>query len=209
MKPKKTIIAVDLHGVLFKHNYKNMFKLFFKSKNKRKLIFALINPRLWIDVIKLMRKKAVAEEFFVGLAQKYHRLQPFLPLGITIANQQTVTPGMVEALVHLKKKGYELHLFSNIGSIVFEDLHKKYPNILALFDALKMPSQDNGYLRKPSKKAFEEYLKEHNPYGKKVIFIDDKKKNVEAATQHGIISILFHSMPQLKQELLLIGITSK
>lgn len=206
MDPKSTVIAVDLHGVLFKPNYKNMFKQFFKNKKKLKLVFALINPRLWIDVVRLMHKRAIVEEFFIRLGKKYHRLEPFIPLGIKIANQQEPVTDVVKTLNNLKKKGYSIHLFSNIGSIIFEDLNKKFPTLFKMFDSFTMPSHTNGYLRKPSKKAFEEYLNEHNTDGKQVIFIDDKKRNVHAAKKHGIISILFRSPRQLKEKLLSIGV---
>jgi len=206
MNPQKTILAIDLHGVLFKHDYKRMFKTYWQSKHKLKLILALINPLLWVDVIRLMRQNAIAEQFLVGLAEKHHRLKPFVHLGIHIANQQKPIQKVVDMLEHLKNKGYTLHLFSNIGSITFEEIWKKFPSIFQLFDSFILPSQSNNYLRKPNPIAFATYLRENNKENKQVVLIDDKRKNVRQAKNHGIKSIWFQSPEHLQQQLLTMGI---
>lgn len=206
MKPQKTILAIDLHGVLFKHDYQRMLKAYWQSKHKLKLILALINPLLWIDAIHLMRERAVAEQFLVGLADKHHRLKPFVQLGIHIANQQKPIQKVVDMLKNLKNKGYTLHLFSNIGSIAFEDIQKKFPVIFQLFDSFILPSRSNNYLRKPNPTAFATYLRENNKENKQVILVDDKKKNVIQAKNHGMKSILFQSPEHLQQQLLAMNI---
>ena len=204
--PRDTIIAVDLHGVLFKHDYKNMFRTFFKSKHKPKLFFALLSPLLWIDVVKLIFRNSVAEEYFIGLARKHRRLKPFITLGIAIANQQRPAEEVVSLCNDLKTKGYTLHLFSNIGSIVFDDLQRKFSDIFQLFDCLCIPSEENDYRRKPSKRAFKAYLDLYNPREKQVILIDDKKVNVRAAREYGLHSIFFRFPAQLKRELHQMGL---
>ena len=206
MNPQKTILAIDLHGVLFKHDYKRMFKAYWQSKHKLTLILALINPLLWINAIRLACQHAVAEQFLIGLADKHHRLKPFVPLGIHIANQQKPIKKVVTMLKDLKNKGYTLHLFSNIGSIVFEDIRKNFPDIFQLFDSFILPSRSNNYLRKPSPVAFTTYLRENNKKNKKVVLIDDKIKNIRQAKYHGIKGILFKSPEHLQHQLLAIGI---
>ena len=205
---QKAIIAVDLHGVLFVARHKNMFRTFFKSKEKLKLFFALCSPFLWADVLKLMKKKAVAEEYLVGLAEKHHRLKKFVPLGIEIANQQDPNQEVIEVLKELKKNGCTLHLFSNIGGIIFEDLRKKYPVPMTLFESFSLASRENGYARKPHEKAFTTFLKTHNPHNLPVILIDDKKKNIRGAQKHGITTIFFTSPKQLRTELVKLNLIS-
>jgi len=206
MNPHKTIVTIDLHGVLFKHDYKNMLRTFFKSKYKAKLFFALLNPLLWIDTIKLFFGRAVAEEYLIGLARKHHRLKPFVPLGMAIANQQKPVEEVVNLCSALKIKGYTLHLFSNIGSIVFDDLQRKFADIFQLFDCICLPSEANDYRRKPSNQAFKAYLDLYNPREKQVILIDDKMVNIRAARKHGLRSIFFHSPAQLKRDLRHMGL---
>ncbi len=201
MDPNDTVIAVDLHGVLFKHNYKKMLLIFLASKKKLQLIRALLSPSLWIDTIKLIKRNGIAEQFLVGLADKHHRLRPFVPLGIAIANQQKPQLDVINILKELKKNGYKLYLFSNIGSIIFDDLHKKFPELMKLFESFTIPSKHEGYIRKPSTKAFQLYISQNGLENKKIILIDDNRKNTKAARQHGIHGIFFSSIKQLNKEL--------
>jgi len=201
VNPSDTVIAIDLHGVLFRHDYKKMVATAFKSKQKLTLIRALLSPSLWKDIIKLIRKGAVAEEFLVGLAETHQRLKPFVQLGITIANQQRPNESLIQLLKQLKKQGYELYLFSNIGSIIFDDLRKKFPTIFNMFKSFTVPEKSTGYIRKPNSNAFRKYLETNNLTKKKIILIDDKNRNVQAAQQQGIHAILFRSVDQLEQEL--------
>jgi len=178
-----------------------MFRAFFKSKKKIKLIFSLCRFSLWRDVFRLMKKGAVAEEFLVGLADTHHQLKPFVPLGIDIANQQVPNESVITILKQLKQNGCALHLFSNIGAIIFDDLRKKFPEPFTLFESFSLASRENNYLRKPDDRTYELFLKTYNPDGAPVILIDDKKRNTRAAKKHGIISIFFESTKQLQQEL--------
>ena len=184
-----------------------MFRTLFKSKHKPKLFFSLLSPVLWINVAKFFfkklftKKRLVAEKYFIDLARKYHHLEPFEALGIEIANQQKPIEEVVSLCKALKTKGYTLHLFSNIGPILFDDLHRKFPDIFQLFDCFCLPTEENNYRKKPSKRAFKAYLELYNPQKKQVILIDDKMKNIRSARENGLQGIFFRSPAQLKQEL--------
>jgi len=201
LEPKKTIIAVDLHGVLFTHNYKKMFKTFWQHKKKLKLLRAIISPALWLDFFKLLKKNAVAEEYIVGLANKHHRLKPFVPLGIKIANTQQPSEPVIAMLKTLKKNGCSLHLFSNIGDTIFADLLNKFPKTFTLFEGFTISAPKNNYQRKPQAQAFQDFLKKHNQNNKTVILIDDKRKNIRGARQNGLIGIFFESAQQIEKRL--------
>jgi len=206
LDPKKTIIAVDLHGVLFTHNYKKMLKTFWHSKKKLKLFFATLSPALWLDFFKLLKKNAVAEEYIVRLADTHKRLRPFVPLGIEIANTQKPSQPVIDMLKKLKKNGCTLQLFSNIGDTIFADLLGKHPDIFTLFENFTIAAQENNYRRKPHVQAFEDFLKTHNQENKTVILIDDKRKNIRGAQQNGLIGIFFESAQQVENELKSLGI---
>jgi len=198
--PQNTIIAFDLHDVIVKYDYRAIVKTFFKHDKKLKFFIALLNPFFWKDVIKLKLQKAVPEQFIIQLGKKYKRLTPYIPLGIKIANCQNPDPRMIELLKQLKNQGYTLHLFSNIGATILQDLKQKFPDIIAYFDNVTIPSQENGYTRKPYQHAFEHYLAKHVKKDEQVIFIDDKKRNIKMAEKVGIIGIRFCSPRQLKSE---------
>ena len=206
LDPKKTVIAVDLHGVLFKHDYKKMLKLFWDSKNKLQLFRAIISPSLWLDLLKLKKKGAVIEQYLVLLADKHVRLKPFVPLGIAIANAQKPINPVIDILLKLKNKGYKLELFSNIGETIFKNLQKKTPKVFTLFDSFTISSKSNDYRRKPNADAFQAFLKSHNTKNKTVILIDDKQKNTCGAQKNGIIGLLFTSAKQMEKELQRLGV---
>jgi len=203
---ENTIIAFDLHDVLVRYDYKEIFHLLYKNPKKFTLLISLLNPLLWFDLIKLFTNNAVAEQYIVILGNKYKKLQPHIPMGVEIANSQLPVPQMVDLLKYLKKLGYELHLFSNIGAEIFEALKLKLPNLFHYFDSLSIPSQKNGYLRKPYQNAFDNFLSQHDTMKKQVIFIDDKKKNIKKAQENKIIGIHFRSPCQIKRELEEIGV---
>ncbi|MCK5633058.1 HAD hydrolase-like protein [bacterium] len=207
MKSQNTVFAIDLHGVIFKHNYTKMFKTFFICKKKLQLLRALLSPSLWLDSIKLKKKKGIAEQYLVRLADKHHKLKPFVPLGITIANHQKPQHDFIALLHTLKKNGYKLYLFSNIGSVIFKDIQKKFPDIFSLFENFTIPSKEDNYIRKPTNKSFDRFIFTNNLKNKNIIFIDDKQKNIDAAQQHNINGIFFRSTKQLCTELKNVGIT--
>ncbi len=206
MNQKTTVFAFDLHGVVFKRDYPQMVKILWKTPHKFKLFIALCNPLFWFDALKLLYNNGVAEQFIVSLAQQHQRLLPFVPLGITIANTQKPVPAVVNLLKKLKSNGYQLHIFSNIGALCLTDLQPHHSEIFALFSSITIPSQENGYIRKPSNQAFANFFTNSGATPHNVIFIDDSRSNIRAAQQHGITGIYFKSAQQLRTELVTRGL---
>lgn len=206
--PENTIIAFDFHDVLVNYDYKKIIKTFWSSNKKFKLFIILLNPIIWLDIIKLKHQKAVSEQYIVWLGKKYKNLEPYVSLGIEIANTQKTNPDMLNLLKNLKLLGYELQLFSNIGGIIIQDAIPKFPEIFNCFSKIIVPSQENKYIRKPFDNAFINYLQEnkYNKINKKFIFIDDKSKNTKKATKYGILGIRFKNHDQLAQEFKNLGI---
>jgi len=197
--PQNTIITFDLHDVLVKYDYKAIFNNLWQCDKKFNLFIALLNPFFLYDVVKLLLQHAVAEQYIVGLGNKYKRLTPFIPLGIKIANCQKPVPQMLNLLKELKQTGYTLHLFSNIGAKILDDFKKQLPDLFQYLEKVTVPSEKNGYLRKPYQKAFENFTKQHNKHNKQIIFIDDKIKNIKTADKNKIIGILFQNPKQLRE----------
>lgn len=207
--PDNTIIAFDFHDVLVDYDWPQIIKTFLKSDKKFRLFIALLNPKIWLDLIKLKMSEAVSEQYIVWLGNKYKSLTPYVQLGIKIANTQKVNQKMLIILKNLKQNGYELHLFSNIGLVIYNDAKNKFPEIFDCFDKIIVPSKGNGYIRKPHKNAFENYLTQighefNNNFIKnslkQIIFIDDKLKNIENGEKYGMIGIKFKNYDQLLQE---------
>jgi len=204
--PENTIITFDLHDVIVNYDYSEISKTFFKSKKKLKLLIAMLNPFVWYDIIKLKWHDSVAEQYIVGLGEKYASLKPYIPLGIRIANCQRPNHQVIKLLKELKSKGYTLHLFSNIGAQIFEQFKIKFPEIIKHFDLTSIPSKQNGYLKKPYHKAFAHYLEKLKHDDRQIIFIDDKAQNIQKAASYGIIGVHFSNLYQLKKDLATIGL---
>jgi len=207
--PENTIITFDLHDVLVQYDYGQIVNHFWQEKQKLRLFLAFLHPVLLYDTIKLFLNDAVAEQYIISLPQKHKILQPYIPLGIKIANSQTIVPQMFELVKELKKLGYTLDIFSNIGAEIFKDLEKKYPVFFSYFNSVTLPSQANGYIRKPSHNSFKNYLANHHILDKQIIFIDDKMRNIKPAYKHKIVGILYKNPDQLKEQLLLLGILKR
>jgi len=204
--PQNTILTFDLHDVIVNYDYGKIIKTFFKSNRKLKLLFAMLNPFVWKDIITLKWHGAVAEEYIVGLGEKYPSLKPYVPLGIRLANCQRPNPAMINFIKELKNKGYTIHLFSNIGAEIFEHFKTKFPAIIAQFDAISIPSKQNGYLKKPYHDAFINFLETYKNDNRQIIFIDDKMRNIQKAASYGIIGIHFKNPGQLKKYLADLGL---
>jgi len=207
--PENTIITFDLHDVIVNYDYSEILHTFLQNKNKLKLIIAMLNPFVWWDIAKLTWQDSVAEQYIVGLGEKYTSLKPFIPLGTQIANCQRPNPRMVKLLEELKQRGYTLHLFSNIGAQIFEDFKKKFPELIELFDMISIPSKQNGYSKKPHDSAFTNYLKKLKNDGRQIIFVDDKVRNLEKAHSHDITGILFTNTYKLRAKLEDLGLASE
>jgi len=194
------IITFDLHGVVFRHDYKKMIQFFWKSPDKWKLAWATLSPRLWIDVLKLARICSVPEAFIMHLAQQNVTIKELLPTIIRIMNAQTPHKLTVELVQKLKKQGYQLHIISNIGETIYRDLEKQFPDILHMFDHVIVTCAANGYISKPNPEMYYTYLSTIDD-SKKPIFIDDKIKNICSALNCNIASIYYESYEQTQEDL--------
>lgn len=191
--PQNTTFSFDLHRVVLKYDYPQIIHIIFKNLWVIPGLFYFLNPRIWIDMLKLLKNHAVVEKYIMFLSNKYPYLKKFVPVAIEISNAQKPNRKTIEIIRQLKKGGYTIHLFSNIGLETFNDLTPQFPDVFSLFDDIKVTSPDSDYLAKPHPDAFASYLKELNGDKKQVIFIDDKTRNIKVAQSCGIIGLLFIS----------------
>jgi beta-phosphoglucomutase-like phosphatase (HAD superfamily) len=206
LAPQNSIIVFDIHGVLFTHHYTNMLKQIARHGFSFTLLRCALNPRLITHSLRLVAKQSVPEAYIVGLAEKFKCLQPFVPLGITIANTQIPNLAVWHLVHELKKNGYELHILSNIGQTIFEDLRTKYPEIFSAFSAVKVANPQEQYIGKPNPLIFNTYLTTYNPTNKQIIFIDDKPKNIKAAEKNGMMGVYFCCPSHVRSKFEYLGI---
>ena len=102
----------------------------------------------------------------------------------------------------LKQQGFSIGIISNIEKVTHQIVEDW--NILENFD-YKFMSYEIGY-SKPDLEIYE-YVLKHLPFSKnELLFIDDKKTNVESAMKCGIHSLHYTSLSDLKISLNSLGL---
>ena len=197
--PETTIIAFDLHNVVFK-------------KQKRKIIMQNIrlltkgawrytfSPRLWYRFYKIRRNSDVAEDIFQKISVQYPGIMKFRRDFIRMTNHQRPIYSMMDLIKLLKEQGYSLYILSNIGKETFEELCIFYPELLEYFDGAFTARADNNYLHKPHREfyeGFKEFVEKDGHADKQILFVDDLKKNLVAAADCDIAGVHFTSPRRL------------
>lgn len=205
INPDNAIIAFDLHRVIMHRTWGAALAYAFKlAWRKKEMLLLALNPIFWIRALYAVSKTRVSDDIYERLVKTYPRLAHFRDDFIALENIQSADPAMVMLMCDLKKRGFTLALFSNIGERAYADMKHKHPELFGLFDISFSPKKEDNYLQKPQPAFFKKFLTflEHHGYkNRKVLFIDDKKKNLTAAAQAGISSILFKSTEQLRNTL--------
>ncbi len=205
---ERNIIVFDLHDVLFERNYWQVIKALAYMDNKGKFIALLLTPSFIIDALKMLLVTRVSEAYLIKLSQKHTRLIPYLETIIDLTNVLLPMKEMFLLINLLKVKGYKIYIFSNIGSLTYQKLYGSYQHFFNHFDGIHYVESSNDWLAKPHEDAYRLFLQKYNINPHQMIFIDDKPKNVIAAQQHGITSIVFKSTRQLLQQLTKLNVIS-
>jgi len=199
-----TILLFDLHDVIFTFDGKKVAHILWNTKQKWNIFTTIFHPVFLWQLIKMLWRDATDEQFYTIFEKRRPQL---LPLIIEITNAQKIIPGMDKLIENLSQRGYELHVGSNIGPSRFKQLSEDFPQVIRHFKKVKFVNPDTvPLIRKPKKQYFTDYLQEHNGQNKQVVFIDDQKRNVDAANALGITAILCKSPAQLQKQLKELGI---
>lgn len=197
--PETTIIAFDLHNVVFKKQTRKIVMQGLRLLPKGTWRYTL-SPRLWYRFYKLRAQSAVAEDIFHKIAQHYPGLERFRGDFIRMTNHQRPIVAVMEMIAHLKAQGFNLYILSNIGRDTFEELREIYPELQEYFDGAFTARAENNYRHKPHLDFYEEfkrYLEQEGHQDKQILFIDDLKKNLAAAAQCNIAGVHFTSPKRL------------
>jgi len=109
---------------------------------------------------------------------------------------------MFELLVGLKKKGYKIGFLSNTEKTTAEYfLDENYDKY---FDVV-MFSWNEGMM-KPNLEIYKKLLKNLGLKAEEVVFVDDKKENIDGANEVGIHGILYKSYDKLIDSLEKLGV---
>ena len=195
----QTALVFDLHGVIFRFDPILAVTAATTAISKILLLRTVLNPFIIWDVIKLLHNSAVVEEAIMAIGYKYPNLKAIIPTALKIANAQIPIIPTVQLIKQMKRNGFRLYIFSNIGEQSANILKTKYPEIFALFDGILVTESRDNYIMKPSQAAFNKFLTKFNLEKKQIIFIDDKQSNIHIARTMGIAAIQFVNPCQCKQ----------
>lgn len=204
MKINDTIIAFDLHSVLFKPNWREVGHILWHYKHKLSILACAFKPRLVYKSLRLLANDPTDEEFFALFEQHCPHL---MQLAIDLMNAHRLMTPMINLVKELKAKGYALHIISNIGPRRYPTLCSRFPELMAHFDKAKtVYAEAKAIIKKPNPEFFKTYLRDFNPDHKSVIFIDDNKRNINVAKSFGFVCIRFTKPEHLRTQLASLGI---
>jgi|GEM_PF-1181201 len=197
-----TILIFDLHRVIFLRDFKKTFAVLLKPVNGLPFIFRFAKPKILKYALSLSRREGSDEEFLLFLTQYYPQLLAYKGQIKDLVSAYYPVKELITLIELLRKKGYSVHIASNIGATFLDGLTLQYPHIFSLFDVIKtVQNKQDGTppVVKPNLAYFQEYIDQFNPNGKHMIFIDNNIKNLEACSQAGLIGIRFESSNQLEK----------
>lgn len=172
--PADTVLAFDIHDVLMQGRLGKMIGQFFANPS---LIFKIgdLSAGSYGDNPKLRK----------------------------IINSQKPICETWNLIKKLKAAGYSLYIFSNIDKTAFDELKAKFPAYFSLFDDYHVIHNNDAKQKKPAPSAYDScraMIEKSHP-GKRIIFVDDKKENIQAACKAGFRGIHFTSAEKLTVKL--------
>lgn len=115
-----------------------------------------------------------------------------------------VSVGEVFHLAKTLSNKYKIHLLSNQVTPKAQAIRKA--NDLSFFKSVFFSNEIG--LRKPSTEMFDFVLKMVKETAENILFVDDREQNTKAAKGHGIRTVTFSNLNQLKKDLKAMGITA-
>lgn len=217
--------AWDLHDVIFKPNIGGMINTIMGMEGRKVLGlgFCLLGnyiqygftgkigktQQFILDMKQSIKQSGGTGEAAYKVIAAYD--SALVPVAREASAQMKVIKGMEEIIGALGTSGYTMRIASNIGATELVALKRHRPAIFRYVKDGKCLVYDNngkivGY-RKPQVEYFTDFLETYIPADshKLVIFIDDKRENVEAAVKAGMIGIHFINAPQLRNDLKALG----
>ncbi|MFH1249342.1 MAG: HAD family phosphatase [archaeon] len=201
---KVTTIIFDLGNVVIPYDineavrvFTHLFKL--KQVKKEEMKDKLASEKM--DLMRRYEKGLSSDEFCKELSQKWK--VPFAYHFAKIAEKASysffkpITPEMKKLIIRVRSR-YKTAALSNTV-IPHRDYMLRNYHLGEMFDHLFF-SCDLGK-RKPEPQIYSKVLDTMNISADNAVFIDDYKKNVDAAREIGIDSILFTSPNELEKDL--------
>lgn len=192
-------IVWDLGGVLIDWNPGYVFTDdYFGSAERRKFFFEHVCTHDWNEnqdagyPIAKATEELVSKfsEWETAIRDFYGRWEEMLG---------GLIEGNVEIFRQLKQKGgYKFYALTNWSAELFPIARQRY-DFLQWFDGILVSGEEK--TRKPFPEIYELLIKRYSINPATALFIDDNKRNIDAAQEFGFLTIQYKNFQQLKGEL--------
>lgn len=184
---KITTVVFDLGDVLIKSNMQEKLRKNPKIPNQQ--IYPLLEK--WFDDdLDLLSKEEYIDTISKRLSPDFSDIVPDI---VDAFSDIEVLPYTIPTLKDLKERGYNIYYLSNWSRWGVEILREKNKlDFLSLFDG-GLFSYEVG-VKKPDRKIYDAFLKKFKINPKEAIFVDNKKKNIDAAKKFGLRGVLFDKL---------------
>lgn len=198
--PYKNIIF-DFGGVILSDSFQDLIEQEFKGEQEIPLYLVNLHDLpLWKAWNKgLLTRQQVIEEASLKYGHEVvaRLINFFLNPGRRFIQES------IDALYHLKTRGYRLYMLSNMSKDVYETFVVPHPEIFSQFDGMCLSFQIG--MVKPEPEIYEYFLKHYKLNPLECVFIDDRHANLDAAQKFGIATIHYIA-GELGQKLIELGI---
>lgn len=193
--------------------------------------YAAFISMLAIFIAKEVKNGASAQEIFENLSEKYPNFRVIFEFmgkqAIDVSAQLRGIQGTIDIAKKLMDNGYTVVFVSNIEPALWDRFVEDFPQFKDCAHIL--PTPENDWIKKPSEEYFtmarrelvehlvvnkkinltdahkDLYINDPKTYKLKVLFIDDRLKNVAPALIYGIPSLVYFSANQLERDLVAMG----
>lgn len=198
----KTVIF-DLGGVLIDWNPRNLYRKIFDDEAKMEYFLANITTMHWNEEQDGGRKLTVATEALVKEYPEFEKeIRAYYGRWTEMLNGSI--QGTVEILNDIYgSKNYRLYALTNWSGELFHHALERF-DFLQYFEGILVSGDEN--IKKPDLRIYNLILERYAIEAETAVFIDDNKRNIEAAKEVNLKTIHFQSPEQLKADLKKLGI---
>jgi 2-haloacid dehalogenase len=201
--PQRSVVIFDLGGVLIDWNPRHLYrKLFNGDAAGMEAFLTEVCHHDWNLQQDAGRSFAEAEEEAIRRHPDKERL-----IRAWRARFAEMIPGALDdtvaILAELKERGTPLYALSNWSAETFPSQRPRFP-FLEWFDGIVLSGEER--VIKPDPRIYRALLDRYGVAAADAVFIDDSKKNADAATALGIHGLHFTSAATLRGELVALGL---
>lgn len=185
LTPANTLIATDIDDVILERNQVQRppnVHLYLWHSNWKSIF------KGWSNFKRMNNERKYVEWMAKGLTKPAEFLR-------ACVKQKDIIPETLELYKKLHEKGFKFYTATNIGTIFFEDQKERFPELFNdnfIKHCMTVDYSVKNPIEKPDPRYFEMLKEKINPSdGQYILFIDDKKENVEAARKAGLLAIQF------------------